>query len=442
MSGTGTHLDSLSDRVPAALAAHAQTFATSPDAWDRTRARAATIAAGSRRWPRGRHRGLLTRRGQLLMPIAAAAAVVAVVAAATVTVHGLSGTAAPRPGSATKTGATAQPTPDACSTSSGPLADLVSGQSLLSSASLCLKITDGTQRGFTYFQLGSDNPLNWPLYVAAGLQYCTVTVYTSAGSMSPATAETCGPLPRLGAGHLASVTVAQPMTMQAQPSVLAGFAANQATSVSAVLPGGRTYPGAISGGRGLPEKAWAVLAPDVTGARLVFRNAAGQEVASLAAPAQLGIPAVAQPRSGGGMIYSCHSCQVAVNAYPVAGHVGFWVTGEAGYGLISPAAASGEPALAGTWLELGRGPSETVVVGYAPKDATRVAVRLPDGTQYSAPTLPAPWSGSSVRLWVLVVPEYTWGDHLRGSRSLSVIARAYGTSGQIGAGVELGFPNG
>jgi hypothetical protein len=83
-----------------------------------------------------------------------------------------------------------------------------------------------------------------------------------------------------------------------------------------------------------------------------------------------------------------------------------------------------------------------VVVGYAPKDATRVEVRLQDGYQYSAPTLTAPWSDGSVRLWVLVVPEYTWGKHMTGSRTSSVIARAYGSSGQIGAGVELGFPNG
>jgi hypothetical protein len=212
------------------------------------------------------------------------------------------------------------------------------------------------------------------------------------------------------------------------------------TSVSAVLPDGRSYPGTISGGRGFAERAWAVLSPDVKGIRLVFKDAAGREIFGQTAPGPLYYPAVAQPRSGGDMIYHCASCQITVNAYLLDGHVGFWVTGQGG-GVISPVTPSdnARSALAGTWLDLGIGQGKVVMVGYAPMDATRVKVRLQDGHQYSVPTLAAPWPGSDVRLWVLVVPESAIAKHMDGPGPSPVIARAYGASGQIGAEAELGL---
>jgi len=38
-------------------------------------------------------------------------------------------------------------------------------------------------------------------------------------------------------------------------------------------------------------------------------------------------------------------------------------------------------------------------LGYTPADVARLELRFPDGTTYSAPTVPA-WPGSTVRLWV------------------------------------------
>lgn len=107
----------------------------------------------------------------------------------------------------------------------------------------------------------------------------------------------CWPLPRLSTSHLAGVTGSE--NVGTGQTILAGAAAAQVTSMAAVLPGGRSYPGVVKAGTGFPVKAWTVGYPPAKGVRLVFRDASGSEVANLGTAAPAGPPQVAQPRSGG-----------------------------------------------------------------------------------------------------------------------------------------------
>jgi hypothetical protein len=433
--------DAFEDRVRNTLAAHAQSFLISPDAWDRTRVRAARTAAG--RW---RRPWRLLRQRQLLLPALAAAVVVAVVVAATATAHSFAGTSGSTPGSSAK-GSGTTPAAGRCDPPIALPASMFN-QILPSSQVLCLKVSEGAQQGYLFFQAGPDNPLNWLPWVPAGLQYC-YAIEDAAGDQG-IIGDDCWQLPGLRYGQLANVTIADgwpPLARLSLPEpLLAGFAGQQVRSVSAVLPDGRTYQGTVEAGRGFPDKIWAVLYPGVKGARLVFKDAAGRQVTSLAAPQGQLISTYAtwRPHSGG-TTYHCPDCDMTTVAYQVGGHVGFWVPGCGPDLLISPArppAADGEPAAGGTTLLCGAGGgSWGMAIGYARQDVTRVQLRLPDGTQISVPTYPAGWPGSKLRLFSLIEPQGTWNQHFTGSRSLVVTAQAYDGSRPIGAAVELGYPD-
>jgi hypothetical protein len=449
--------DAFEDRVRNTLAAHAQSFLISPDAWDRTRIRAARTTAGG--WRRRSWR--LLRQKQLLLPALAAAVVVAIIVAATATAHGFAGTAGPKPGSASRSTAsrstasrssasrdsTTSATGQCGSPGTAPTGTL--GPIVPTSPVLCLKVTEGAQRGYLYFQVGRDNPLSWLPWVPTGLQYCYDLSDTTPGSGS-FIGENCWQLPQLGNGQLASVTIADewpPLARLSLPMpLLGGFAEQQVASVSAVLPDGRTYRGTVGGSRGFPEKAWAVLYPGVKGTRLIFRDAAGRQVASLTAPPGQVVPTYAtwRPHSGG-TVYHCPDCDMTTVAYPVGGHVGFWVPGCGPDLLISPArppSAGSLPAVGGTTLlcDAGGG-SWGIAIGYARQDVTRVELRLPDGWQISVPTYPAGWPGSNLRLWGLIEPQNTWNSHFTGSRSSAVTAQAYDGAHPIGQTVDVGYPD-
>ena len=53
------------------------------------------------------------------------------------------------------------------------------------------------------------------------------------------------------------------------------------TSVTAVLADGKTYEGIFADGRSFPDPVWLVSFPAHATATLVFRDAAGQVVATL-----------------------------------------------------------------------------------------------------------------------------------------------------------------
>jgi len=88
----------IQDRLRNALAAHAQKFSASPDAWEHVQAKHARLS----RHRRGRSgppaAGWLARHRALVIPAAAAAAVAAVALSATALAHGVSGTRPTSPG--------------------------------------------------------------------------------------------------------------------------------------------------------------------------------------------------------------------------------------------------------------------------------------------------------------------------------------------------------
>ncbi|HEY7275852.1 MAG TPA: hypothetical protein VH594_07805 [Trebonia sp.] len=68
-------------------------------------------------------------------------------------------------------------------------------------------------------------------------------------------------------------------------SSVSGIADKSVTSVTAVLPGGSKYPGTLVRGKRFKYPVWIVSYPLKDPATLVFRNAAGKEVAVLHEPA-------------------------------------------------------------------------------------------------------------------------------------------------------------
>lgn len=138
--------------------------------------------------------------------------------------------------------------------------------------------------------------------------------------------------------------------------VLLGAATVQVTSMAAVLPDGRSFPGVVKTGCGLPVKAWTVSYPQARGVRLVFRDASGRQVASLGTAAPLGPPQVAQPRSGGLLVLRFPFGRAGtrtdtMTAYLLQGRVGFWSMTWGGF--ISPVPAAGGPLVGGLILPSG-----------------------------------------------------------------------------------------
>jgi hypothetical protein len=81
-----------------------------------------------------------------------------------------------------------------------------------------------------------------------------------------------------------TLTVAQPALAEEdllETDTISGFAASWVTSVTAVLPDGKTYQGIFADGRGFPYRVWLVRFPAKATATLAFRDAAGQVVATL-----------------------------------------------------------------------------------------------------------------------------------------------------------------
>ncbi|HEV2254119.1 MAG TPA: hypothetical protein VGS06_13070 [Streptosporangiaceae bacterium] len=400
-------MNTLEDRVRGALRARAEDFSASPDAWARIRARS--------RAARGRRGGLRSlRAGQLLIPVAAAAAVVAIVVASV----GLSDVFG-RAGSAPAVGDTARPkptstvSPGAIPSPAGPYSPAGPAEEMLVtdppvSAVIGLDIpraAGNANRAAGYFWIGYASPHYWFDRITPGPQFCNDTVNVTSGESSGF----CLPLPQLGAGHLASVTGDE--NVGAGQTILQGAAAAQVTSMAAVLADGRSYPGVVKTGRGFPDKAWTVGYPPAQGVRLVFRDASGAEVATLSSAAPIGPPQVAQPRSGGMVVFRYPAGPATeageMTAYVIDGRVGFWSRIWGGY--ISPVSAADGPAADGIILSFGLGnsrqnpyPKLVEAFGYARADVTRIVLHLPGG-QAETSTFTA-WPGSGIRLWAVPLP--------------------------------------
>ena len=437
-------MNTLEDRVRAALRARAEDFSADPDAWLRVAAR--------RRVGRRRRAVMLRRRwpSAFLIPAAAAAAVIATVVAA-VTVAGLG-----RPATSTGgAGPTPTASPSVVGSPLGPYAPSGPDEQMLqddpaASAIIGLPVPsadESVQQVVGYFWIGYASPHHWFDQITPGPQFCNDTVDVTSGESSGF----CWPLPRLGAGHAASVTGNEYVGV-GQP-VLVGAATAQVTSVAAELPGGRSFPGVVKTGRGLPVNAWTVSFPQARGVRLVFRDASGREVASLGTAAPLGPPQVAQPRSGGLPVFRSPAGLAnpasTMTAYLIQGRVAFWSMTYGG--LISPVPAAGGPRVIALILPFGlrsapyKGrpprppklshPEEAEGFGYAQADVARVVLHLPGGAQATAVTFPA-WPGSGLRLWAVRLSTTVGGVN----RLLTqTTVTAYDAAGQVLGPGSLGL---
>ncbi len=403
-------MNTVEDRVREALRTRAEDFTASPDAWQRVRARSMAGAGGRRR------RGVPRRTwpARFMIPAAAAAAVVAITLAAVAVSDvvggpgaGLApGTSATAPAAAGTSGrvATATPSPTPPYSASGPAEQLLLMDPPVS-AVIGLKIRPSAagqaNRVEGYFWIGDASPRYWADQISTGAQLCNDTVNATNGESSGF----CSPLPKPGAGHLAFVTGSE--SVGTGQRIIQGDAAQQVTSVAAVLPDGRSFPGAIATGKGFPAKAWTVGYPQASGVRLVFRDAAGTEVATLGTAAPLGPPQVRQPSSGGEPVFRYPAGggipAGTMTAYLIDGRVGFWSQLYGGY--ISPVPAAGGPAADGLILpfDFSRqaenvSPRLDEGFGYARADVATVVLHLPGGELVGTPTSAA-WPGSGLRLW-------------------------------------------
>jgi hypothetical protein len=431
-------MNTLEDRVRAALHAHAEDFSAGPDAWARIRARS---RAARKRPGRPRWSGL----SRFLIPAAAAAAVVAIVVGVTVAVNGLTGRSAGRPagaGSASPTPARTSPGPGQSPagpySSSGP-AEFFLADDPPVSAILSFPVTapDG-HTAMAYSWLAYTSSSAW-LDQLQGIQSCADVVYPNGASSG-----FCVPLPRLDADHLASVTASTYMGAKSGPLVLQGMAASQVASVTAVLPDGSTVPGTVRTGRGFSASAWAVAYSPASGVRLVFRDAAGHEIASLSTAGPTEPPQILEPTSGGILAFTYPKIPGisgdSVNAYLIDRYVGFW-QGPGNNGYIAPQLAAGPPALAGLslgfWAPGGTAKHPNMAweaFGYAHADVARVVLHLPGRRQASTSTFAA-WPGSGLRLWAVRLPA---GVEYVGRRVPAITATGYNAAGQIVTQVTLG----
>lgn len=444
--------NALEDRLRTALRERAADFPADPDAWARIRARnqAAGARRGLRRW---------SRAGRIVIPAAAAAAVVAVVVLVTAAVSGVTGRSAgapaggARPGSSTpgRTGpATASPKPGGSQV--GPYSPGGPPQFFLAedppvSAILALRVSPAAAgptspsapRAVTaYSWLAYTSPSAW-LDLLQGRQFCHDVVYPDGSSSG-----FCVPLPQLGAGRLAAITASTDMGAKIGPVVVQGAAASQVTSVTAVLPGGRTIAGMVKTGRGFPWNVWAVAYPRASSVRLVFRDAAGTEVAALDSAGPTEPPQLLEPGSGGILTFTYPQVpgipDHSVNAYLIDGYVGFW-PGPGNNGYLAPQLAAGPPALAGLslgfWAPGGtkrHSNSAWESFGYAHADVARVVLRLPNGERISASTFAA-WPGSGLRLWAVRLPAHV-PSIIQGVAVIT--ATGYDAAGNVVAQVTLG----
>jgi hypothetical protein len=186
---------------------------------------------------------------------------------------------------------------------------------------------------------------------------------------------------------------------------------------------------------------WTAGFPYTRGARLVFKDAVGKQVAVLDPHAPVGPPHTSQPASGGVTLFSYPASKEdpagTVQAYLIHGEVGFWslIWG----GTISQRLAADPPALGGLTqpfgVEGGGNVSRLVALGYAHADVARVVLRANGRQLASAATVAAGWPGSSLRLWHVSVPPHIQ-QAVSGRPVITAIA--YDAGGHVVGQVRLG----
>jgi hypothetical protein len=341
-------MNTLEDRVRQALAERAAHSPISPDAWDKTVARA------------GRRRVRLTLPrwlpSGLLIPACAAATVVAVVL--------------------------------------GSLA-LAGGRTTASHGSTPSGGEPAGALPATVRTLLRSNPA---FTAVVPVTFDSVTIYfwysSHSGSTRLCAMATAGPYPGDGSCQLV------PVSLLRQPAFFTdvagdndgfisyGGAATRVTSVTTKLTKtGQLIAGRIVSGRGFPREVWLATIPSLgTSATAIFRDAAGREIAHL--DNTMTISAQLTPAKGGITVDGW-------TAYLIDGKVTWFGPPDVPVEHAIPRTVKQAPLM----VFFQAVSSTNYAVGYAPADVARLELRFPDGKTYAAPTVSG-WPGSGTRLWV------------------------------------------
>jgi hypothetical protein len=248
-------MNTLEDRLRETLAERAQCSPIDPDAWDKT------IGRRRKRSRRGQLSWPAWFRSGLVLPVAAAATVAAIILTAT-SLAGSTSRSGPATSSASPAGGgtPAVPTPSGAPAPPGRNNYLIQTTPPVT-AIVPVKSTSGRQPTWTFLWFGymkSDR--------AEGIMLCSVTdggnYYGSGG---------CAPIQ----------SQAQKGFVEGTGSITLGVAARQVIRASALLSSGRSVTGTVAYGAGFPDKVWLVNYPTASTARIVLRDAAGNEVTHL-----------------------------------------------------------------------------------------------------------------------------------------------------------------
>lgn len=261
----------LEDRVRDALQARAGGFTTSPDAWERTRARAGDRAIRRQAYHPARRRWL-TR----FTPLAAAAAVL-VIGVGLASLAAAGGSPAPRATPPTATSRGGSPAPQATRSIGGrrggfPGMDCafpgVSKKIPVSGVQISAKVTVN-QVTIWWTRIPETK------YPQAHTDLALCQFDAVHGGRS-------GPQAPLGRGQL--VQASAPFSGLGGATSMSGIAAASVTSVEADLANGNVEHGSLAYGAGFPDAVWWLDYPQGIGATIVFRDAAGRVVKEIAEP--------------------------------------------------------------------------------------------------------------------------------------------------------------
>jgi hypothetical protein len=188
-------------------------------------------------------------------------------------------------------------------------------------------------------------------------------------------------------GGLPAGTLARSAATDGTGWIRLGVTAPQVTSVTALLPGGKTAHGTVRSARGISDKIWAVSYPVGSAATLVFRDAAGHQVTRLTVPTAQ--PTPSRPAQGGIPLFRYGNG--TLTAYRISGdRIGYWFENGSTWSDI-PLSQS-----ALGWA--GTGSSKSLpddLFGYAPSGTAWVVLQLTDGRRFATRTISA-WPGSGI----------------------------------------------
>lgn len=382
----------LEDRVRDALQARAEEFTASPDAWERTRAR-----AGDRVIRRQAHRPARRRWLTWFTPLAAAAAVLVIAASTAILAEtgGFSGNPAPQasPSSTGRPGGGPAP-------SLGGRPARVRGAGCafpwnknipVVGVQISVKVTVNQMTTWWARIPESMFPGSH-----ANLELCQVYEVHAGGGGEPESA--------LGHGQL--VRASEPFSGLGGGTSMSGIAVGSVASVEADLANGTVEHGSLAYGAGFPYAAWWLTYPQGIGATVVFRDAGGRVVKEIAEPwppaSALRHPVPLTPVAVAGVTGRATSCQQArvqqvMDGIKVWTYIGFTVPQAVQPHGAKPTLCEvtglvgAEPTYVGTYTMPAGQVARTFfalnptssVSGIVVPSATSVTAVLADGTEYS-----------------------------------------------------------